>query len=533
MLLKKLGFFNKSVMEITQDKTIDATILTGRLGAGKTTLGDQIVKGMIEQGDQPYVIANDIGAMVDTDKYSVENESKSGIPDVCIGCDGQGDLEKTLEENWDAIRDSDHLLVEPTGFADPWEAAGNVSELEGVDLRNHLMLLPLDRLESTQAMDGLERSINSSNAVIYTFTEGNKEKLEQADQYIRSVASEKPVYSIEETDWQTIQSERGDWNSNLLTSHIDVFSGIRITDFHGEDCGCDQEHNHDYDHIHQHGERYSVSVDRDLREEEFIEQVRDAVGSYGVRCKGFTPEGNVFDLVDGEVRVREVDGEGSKPGVTVIEDDDKVYDEIKDALTSVEPEQNQVLAPGVSKSAAISLTEENLEQARHEDARSIYQRRGKVPESFEATDGTYKVAQEVNEIWDENQLLEQATEIYVEQRLNAVQLAEDQPLTQAVHGAEILEAGESAELCENTYKIAVENFKEGLQNFDTQTIKQLEDKAEAEDYHQWFTSMTEKAADYTSRREILETVQHIGETYESIGMQDRAEDWYEAAEEII
>ncbi|AOV95214.1 hypothetical protein AQV86_04830 [Nanohaloarchaea archaeon SG9] len=345
------------MMRRTQDESVDATILTGRLGAGKTTLGDQLVEGMLEQGDEPYVIANDIGAMVDTDKYSVEDESKSGIPDVCIGCDGQGDLEKTLEENWNTIRDSDHLLVEPTGFADPWEAAGNVSELEGVDLQNHLMLLPLDRLESTQAMDGLDRSINSSNAVIYTFTEGNEDEIEQADEYLQNVAPEKPVYSIGETDWQTISSERNDWNSSLLTSHIDVFSGIGMNDFHSDDCGCDHhgedEHSHDHGHTHQHGEKYSVSVDRDLNEEEFVEQVQDAVGDYGLRCKGFTPEGNVFDLVDGEVRLREVDGEGSKPGVTVIEDDDEVYDEIKDALSTVEPEQNQILAPGVSRSAAI------------------------------------------------------------------------------------------------------------------------------------------------------------------------------------
>jgi len=527
------------MMRITQDESVDATILTGRLGAGKTTLGDQLVEGMLEQGDQPYVIANDIGAMVDTDKYSVEDESKSGIPDVCIGCDGQGDLEKTLEENWNTIRDSDHLIVEPTGFADPWEAAGNVSELEGVDLQNHLMLLPLERLESTQAMDGLDRSINSSNAVIYTFTEGNEEQIEQADEYLQNVAPEKPVYSIGETDWQTISSERNEWDSSLLTSHIDVFSGIGMNDFHEEDCGCDHEHeegherSHGHEHTHQHGEKYSVSVDRDLNEEEFVKQVQDAVGGYGLRCKGFTPEGNVFDLVDGEVRLREVDSKGSKPGVTVIEDDDEVYDEIKDALSTVEPEQNQVLAPGVSRSAAVCLTEENLEQARQEDVRTMYERRGEIPESFEATDGAYKVAQEVNEIWSEYQLLEQATERYVEQRLNAVQIAEDQPLTQAVHGAEVLEAGQSVELGEDTYRMAVESFREGLQSFDAQTIQELESKQDAEDYHEWFTSMAEQAADYTSRREALETVQHIGETYESAGMQDRANDWYETGEEIV
>jgi G3E family GTPase len=530
------------MMETTQGESVDATILTERLGAGKTTLGDQLVEGMLEQGDQPYVIANDIGAMVDTDKYSVEDESKAGIPDVCIGCDGQGDLEKTLEENWNTIRDSNHLLVEPTGFADPWESAGNVSELEGVDLRNHLMLLPLDRLESTQAMDGLYRSINSSNAVMYTFTEGNEEKIEQADEYVHSVAPEKPVYTIGETDWQTIQDERSDWDSNLLTSHIDVFSGIGIADFHGEDCGCDHEHeeghehNHkDHGHIHQHGEKYSVSVDRNLSEEEFVERIQEAVGSYGVRCKGFTPEGNVFDLVDGEVRIREVDGKGSKPGVTVIEDDNEVYDEIKDALTDVEPEQNQVLAPGADKSSAVSLVEENLSQAKKEDIGRIYDNRGEVPESFEATDGAYKVAQEVNEIWGEQELLGDATAQYIDIRLKGLQNDEVEydAFTQAVHGAEVLEAGQTAELCEDTYQMTVESFREGLQDFDEQTVQELEDKQDAEDYHQWFTSMAEQAATYTSRREVLETVQHIGQTYESAGMKDRANDWYETAEAIV
>ncbi|AOV95213.1 hypothetical protein AQV86_04825 [Nanohaloarchaea archaeon SG9] len=162
----------------------------------------------------------------------------------------------------------------------------------------------------------------------------------------------------------------------------------------------------------------------------------------------------------------------------------------------------------------------------------MYERRGEVPESFEATDGAYEVAQEVNEIWGEDQLLEQATERYVEQRLNAVQVAQDQPLTQAVHGAEVLEAGQTAELGENTYQIAVESFREGVQSFDAETVQELESKQDAEDYHEWFTSMAEQATDYTSRRDVLETVRHIGQTYESAGIQDRANDWYETAEAI-
>jgi len=165
----------------------------------------------------------------------------------------------------------------------------------------------------------------------------------------------------------------------------------------------------------------------------------------------------------------------------------------------------------------------------------MYERRGEVPESFEATDGAYKLAHEVNEIWEEDQLLGDATAEYIDTRLSGLQndSVKYNPVTQAVHGAEVLEAGQSVEICENTYQMAVENFREGLQNFDEQTVQELESKADAEDYHQWFTSMAEQATDYTSRREVLETVQHIGQTYESAGMQDRANDWYETAEAIV
>ncbi|ELY66393.1 cobalamin synthesis protein P47K [Natronococcus jeotgali DSM 18795] len=95
------------------------TILSGYLGAGKTTLVNRLLAN--EAGYEIAVIVNDMGEVnVDAELIARENEAE-GVIDLsngCICCRLQGDL---LEEarRLAETREFDYLLVESSGISEP------------------------------------------------------------------------------------------------------------------------------------------------------------------------------------------------------------------------------------------------------------------------------------------------------------------------------------------------------------------------------------------------------------------------------
>jgi G3E family GTPase len=101
------------------DSRIPVTIVSGYLGAGKTTLVNHLLTN--EAGYEIAVIVNDMGEInVDADLIARENEEE-GVIDLsngCICCRLQGDL---LEEarRLAETREFDYLLVESSGISEP------------------------------------------------------------------------------------------------------------------------------------------------------------------------------------------------------------------------------------------------------------------------------------------------------------------------------------------------------------------------------------------------------------------------------
>ncbi|WP_394742154.1 CobW family GTP-binding protein [Natronococcus roseus] len=101
------------------DDRIPVTIVSGYLGAGKTTLVNHLLTN--EAGHEIAVIVNDMGEVnIDADLIARENEEE-GVIDLsngCICCRLQGDL---LEEarRLAESREFDYLLVESSGISEP------------------------------------------------------------------------------------------------------------------------------------------------------------------------------------------------------------------------------------------------------------------------------------------------------------------------------------------------------------------------------------------------------------------------------
>ena len=97
------------------------TLLSGGLGAGKTTLVNRV---LTDADRDVAVLVNDMGEVnVDADLIESRSELSGGselteLSNGCICCGLQGELDAALLE-LDGESSFDHLLVEPSGVSDP------------------------------------------------------------------------------------------------------------------------------------------------------------------------------------------------------------------------------------------------------------------------------------------------------------------------------------------------------------------------------------------------------------------------------
>jgi G3E family GTPase len=103
----------------TTDERIPVTVLSGALGAGKTTLVNRL---LTDPGDRTIaVVVNDVGDVnIDAELIEDENE-ETGVVDLsngCICCGLQGDLLTETTRLADE-RTFDYLVVEASGVSEP------------------------------------------------------------------------------------------------------------------------------------------------------------------------------------------------------------------------------------------------------------------------------------------------------------------------------------------------------------------------------------------------------------------------------
>ena len=107
--------------DIPDAEKLPVTIVTGFLGAGKTTLVNHILKG--DHGKLIAVIENEFGAVSIDDALVGENmkekEDVITMDNGCVCCTVRGDLVRALLTLKDREKKFDHVIIETTGLADP------------------------------------------------------------------------------------------------------------------------------------------------------------------------------------------------------------------------------------------------------------------------------------------------------------------------------------------------------------------------------------------------------------------------------
>src|SRR5260221_10025890 len=123
-------------------KIIPVSVLTGFLGAGKTTLVNHILRGQSEY--KFGLIINEIGKIgIDGQLVQTENEDVVEMSNGCICCTIRKDLVKGIQKLLKR-EDLDYILIETTGIADPGPVAQtflNVPQLQQYDRLDSIITL--------------------------------------------------------------------------------------------------------------------------------------------------------------------------------------------------------------------------------------------------------------------------------------------------------------------------------------------------------------------------------------------------------
>ena len=102
---------------------IPVTIITGFLGAGKTTLVSKLITH--PDMNRVAVVINELGEIgIDNDLVSMSSENISLLSNGCICCSVRTDMQETMRELFakrmvGEIPEFDRIIIETTGLADP------------------------------------------------------------------------------------------------------------------------------------------------------------------------------------------------------------------------------------------------------------------------------------------------------------------------------------------------------------------------------------------------------------------------------
>lgn len=108
--------------KVGPDLGVPALVVSGFLGAGKTTLVKHLIADAQQQGLKLAVISNEFGEL-GIDRALLQEEGGPGYVELeggCVCCQLSGELLNTLQNLWETIR-PDRVVVETSGVALPFE----------------------------------------------------------------------------------------------------------------------------------------------------------------------------------------------------------------------------------------------------------------------------------------------------------------------------------------------------------------------------------------------------------------------------
>lgn len=251
---------------------IPVTVIGGYLGAGKTTLVNNLLRAA--QGRRLAVLVNEFGALpIDADLIEARDDRMIAITGGCICCSYGSDLIAALIEMARRMAKPDQILVETSGVALPGAVASALTLVAGLRLDAVVVLADAETVreqaDDRYTADTITRQLADADIVIL-----NKTDLVAAGPLAETIA------------WMRTSAPQA---HILPASHAHVPADVLLLDATGVSRG-NGKTAPSHDHVHGAGlhasEAFAVDglVDADRLARELMERVAGLV-----RAKGFVP----------------------------------------------------------------------------------------------------------------------------------------------------------------------------------------------------------------------------------------------------
>jgi len=236
-------------------------IISGFLGAGKTTLIQKLIKE-VYAGKKVVLVENEFGEIgIDggflKDAGIVVNEINSG----CICCTLQGDFRNALQEVVKKY-DPDHIIIEPSGVGKLSDILAVVKDVEGLQLNSYSTVVDAKRCEiyHKNFKEFFDDQISTAACVILSRTQlVDEETLQKDIAIIRELNHDARIIT---TPWDDLS---GQAIIDAMEGSTDGFPELEEEEeycccgcgYHDEDddddCCCGHDH-HEHKHHHHHEE---------------------------------------------------------------------------------------------------------------------------------------------------------------------------------------------------------------------------------------------------------------------------------------
>ena len=236
-------------------------IISGFLGAGKTTLIQKLIKE-VYAGKKVVLVENEFGEIgIDggflKDAGIVVNEINSG----CICCTLQGDFRNALQEVVKKYS-PDHIIIEPSGVGKLSDILAVVKDVEGLQLNSYSTVVDAKRCEiyHKNFKEFFDDQISTAACVILSRTQlVDEETLQKDIAIIRELNHDARIIT---TPWDDLS---GQAIIDAMEGSTDGFPELEEEEeccccgcgCHDEDddddCCCGHDH-HEHEHHHHHEE---------------------------------------------------------------------------------------------------------------------------------------------------------------------------------------------------------------------------------------------------------------------------------------
>ena len=315
-------------------KITPITILTGYLGAGKTTLMNHILNN--REGYKVAVIVNDIGevnidAKLIADGGFIQEEDKGNVVPLsngCICCTLKEDLMNQIVEILKTQK-FDYILIEASGICEPLPIAQTIEMLSQstvnyglpkicrldnvVTVVDALRLatefgcgedLEKEDLDEEDIENLLIQQIEFCNVIVLNkVDEVTKEQLNQVKSVIKHL---QPTAKIIETNYAKVPVKDIMFTNNFDFEKIATSAGW-VKELEREDNEemehhhHEEHHHHDHDHDEGEAEEYGISTfvytsRKPFNEMKFNKYVNEKLPSNVIRCKGLVWFANDNDM---------------------------------------------------------------------------------------------------------------------------------------------------------------------------------------------------------------------------------------------